>query len=127
MTELRMFCYQCEQTAKETGCTQMGVCGKQPDVTALQVLLLYLLKGLSLYANEARNFNMLDPKINIFTVKALFSTLTNVNFDPDRFIEIVKKSVTLKEETKKQQEFQKFLGAILMITNCLQKPLLMRI
>ncbi len=70
-----MFCYQCEQTAKGQGCTVAGVCGKQPEVAALQDLLIYALKGLSLYAVEGRKGNIHDPKVNTFTAKALFATL----------------------------------------------------
>ncbi|MCX8030785.1 MAG: hydroxylamine reductase [Thermodesulfovibrionales bacterium] len=100
MTEQRMFCYQCEQTARGEGCTQIGVCGKQPDVAALQDLLVYTLKGLSLYATEARKLGILKRDVNVFTVKALFSTLTNVDFDPDRFVELIKKSIQLREDLK---------------------------
>ena len=79
-----MFCYQCEQTAKGTGCTVQGVCGKQPDVAALQDLLLYTLMGLSQVAVEGRKHGVTDGDVNVFTVQASFSTLTNVNFDPQR-------------------------------------------
>ncbi|MBP1741302.1 MAG: hybrid cluster protein, partial [Deltaproteobacteria bacterium] len=80
-----MFCYQCEQTAKGEGCTKIGVCGKPSDVASLQDLLVYALKGLSLYAVEGRKKGVNDHEVNVFTVKAAFSTLTNVNFDPARF------------------------------------------
>ena len=76
-----MFCYQCEQTAKGEGCTKVGVCGKESDVASLQDLLVYALKGLSLYAVEGRKVGVVDPEVNDFTCKAVFSTLTNVNFD----------------------------------------------
>ncbi|HPU30471.1 MAG TPA: hypothetical protein PLM71_09130, partial [Syntrophorhabdaceae bacterium] len=79
-----MFCYQCEQTAKGEGCTKVGVCGKQPDVAALQDLLIYTLSELSLYAVEGRKVGIIDRDINVFTIEALFATLTNVNFDPER-------------------------------------------
>ncbi|TRO50574.1 hydroxylamine reductase, partial [Candidatus Bathyarchaeota archaeon] len=69
-----MFCFQCEQTANEKGCTQIGVCGKTPEVAALQDLLIYLLKRLSHVAIQARKENILDEKIDIFACKALFST-----------------------------------------------------
>jgi hydroxylamine reductase len=59
-----MFCYQCEQTAKGEGCTKVGVCGKQPDVAALQDLLIYAIKGLSLYAVEGRKVGVSDPEVN---------------------------------------------------------------
>ena len=72
-----MFCYQCEQTAKGTGCTVQGVCGKQPEVAALQDLLLYSLMGLSQVAVEGRKHGVTDGDVNVFTVQAAFSTLTN--------------------------------------------------
>ncbi len=100
MKEGKMFCYQCEQTAKGEGCTQVGVCGKQPDVAALQDLLLYSLKGLSLYANEGRKRGIIDRDVNVFTIKGLFSTLTNVDFDPDRFVSLIKKGIELREALK---------------------------
>jgi hydroxylamine reductase len=95
-----MFCYQCEQTAKGEGCTKIGVCGKQPDVAALQDLLVYALKGLSLYAVEGRKKGVNDHEVNIFTVEAAFSTLTNVNFDPSRFKSLIERSVKLREGLK---------------------------
>ena len=95
-----MFCYQCEQTSKGEGCTKIGVCGKQPDVAALQDLLVYALKGLSQYAVEARKKGIVDSDVNVFTVKALFSTLTNVDFDADRFVVLINKCVELREKLK---------------------------
>ena len=77
-----MFCYQCEQTAKGQGCTKIGVCGKQPDVAALQDLLNYVVKGLSQVAVEGRKVGITDQKTNQFTSKAIFSTLTNVDLIP---------------------------------------------
>ena len=71
-----MFCYQCEQTAKGEGCTKLGVCGKEPEVATLQDLLVYALIGLSQYAAEGRKVGVNDRDINVFTVKAAFSTLT---------------------------------------------------
>ncbi len=97
-----MFCYQCEQTAKGEGCTKVGVCGKESDVAVLQDLLIYALKGLSLYAVEGRKKGVVDPEVNDFTCKALFSTLTNVNFDPDRFIQLIRRTVTLREGLKEK-------------------------
>jgi len=97
-----MFCYQCEQTAKGTGCTVRGVCGKSPEVAALQDLLLYSLMGLSQVAVEGRKVGISDNEVNVFTVKAAFSTLTNVDFDPDRFMDLIRHSVTLRERLKTQ-------------------------
>ncbi len=95
-----MFCYQCEQTAKGEGCTKIGVCGKQPDVAALQDLLLYGLKGLSQVAVEGRKVGVIDNDVNRFTCEALFSTLTNVDFDPQRFPPLIQKCVEMRETLK---------------------------
>ena len=95
-----MFCFQCEQTAKGEGCTKGGVCGKPPDVAVLQDLLIYAAKGLSLVAAEGYRVNHIDNKINRFTCEAIFSTLTNVDFDGDRFIKLIKESVRLREDLK---------------------------
>jgi hydroxylamine reductase len=97
-----MFCYQCEQTAKGEGCTKVGVCGKESDVAGLQDLLIYALKGLSLYAVEGRKVGVVDPEVNDFTCKAIFSTLTNVNFDPNRFVQLIQRCVALRENLKEK-------------------------
>ncbi len=97
-----MFCYQCEQTAKGTGCTVQGVCGKQPEVAALQDLLLYTLMGLSQVATEGRKAAVIDRETNVFTVKAAFSTLTNVDFDPDRFAGLINEAVALRDQLKEK-------------------------
>ncbi len=95
-----MFCYQCEQTFKGTGCTVQGVCGKQPDVAALQDLLIYSLMGLSQVALDARKKKIIEEKIGVFTVQAAFSTLTNVEFDPDRIFKLINEAVSLREVLK---------------------------
>jgi hydroxylamine reductase len=95
-----MFCYQCEQTAKGTGCTVLGVCGKQPEVAALQDLLLYTLMGLSQVAVAGRKVGVSDPDVNVFTVKAAFSTLTNVDFDPDRFLALITEAAKKRDQLK---------------------------
>lgn len=79
-----MFCYQCEQTAKGEGCTNIGVCGKQPDVAALQDLLVYVTAELSFFAKEAVRYGLTGKGMNILATEALFHTLTNVDFDPER-------------------------------------------
>ncbi len=100
MENLNMFCYQCEQTAKGEGCMKAGVCGKDADVAALQDVLVYALKGLSAVALDARGAGVVDHDINVFTVKALFSTLTNVDFDPERFVELIRKCVAGRDALK---------------------------
>lgn len=95
-----MFCYQCEQTAKGEGCTKIGVCGKQPDVAALHDLLVHSLRGLSLIAVEGRKAGVNDREVNIFTCEAMFSTLTNVNFDGNRIVTLIKRAFDLREALK---------------------------
>jgi hydroxylamine reductase len=99
-----MFCYQCEQTAKGTGCTVQGVCGKSPEVAGLQDLLIYSLTGLAQAAVEGRRMNITDPAANVFTVKAAFSTLTNVDFDPDRFLALIHKTSEIRDRLTAQIE-----------------------
>jgi hydroxylamine reductase len=98
----KMFCYQCEQTAKGQGCTIGGVCGKSADVAALQDLLVYALRGLALYAVEAGKKGLAIEGLGPFTAEALFSTLTNVNFDAGRFPALINKAVAFREELKKK-------------------------
>ncbi len=87
-----MFCYQCEQTAKGAGCTEVGVCGKQPHVAALQDLLAYMTSELSFFAREGLKYAIkTDRETNLLITEALFHTLTNVDFDPER----LKKMLTL--------------------------------
>ncbi len=97
-----MFCFQCEQTAKGEGCTKIGVCGKRPEVAALQDLLVYSIKGLSQVAAEGIRKGVRDPEIDAFVCEGLFSTLTNVDFDPPRFVELIGKSVRLRDQLKEK-------------------------
>jgi len=99
-----MFCYQCEQTAKGTACTVQGVCGKSPQVAALQDLLIYSLMGLSQTAVQGRKVGVTDDEVDIFTTKACFSTLTNVDFDPLRFTDLINQAAVLREGLKKKIE-----------------------
>ncbi len=97
-----MFCFQCEQTSKGKGCTKIGVCGKQPDVAALQDLLIYSVKGLSQVAVKGRKVGINDNKLNHFTCEAIFSTLTNVDFDSDRFVRLIHETVRRRDELKEK-------------------------
>jgi len=99
--ELAMFCHQCEQRRGEA-CTTVGVCGKTAEVAALQDLLTYALRGLSYHAVEARNLGYVDDEVNRFTVRALFSTLTNVNFDPESFEELIARAIYLGDMLKEK-------------------------
>ena len=95
-----MFCYQCEQTAKGVACTVQGVCGKSPEVAALQDLLIYGLMGLSQVALEGRKKGVVERDVDVFTVKSCFSTLTNVDFDPERFVKLIHEAAAKRETLK---------------------------
>jgi len=102
MSQNQMFCNQCEQTAKGQGCTVMGVCGKNPQVAALQDLLVYNLRELSQLALKTRKMGVKDENIDVFTVEALFATLTNVNFDPDAIIAYIRRTEKFKAQLNQQ-------------------------
>ena len=95
-----MFCYQCEQTAKGQGCTVKGVCGKEPEVSDLQDLLVYISKAVSMYAYRARQFGAIDPAVDRFVVEALFTTVTNVNFDPQSIEKLISKGKDVIQSAK---------------------------
>lgn len=97
---MSMFCYQCEQTAKGTGCTAFGVCGKDPETAALQDLLVHATKGIAQYMHRARELGAKDHEIDVFTLEALFSTLTNVDFDPERLAGLLNRAAALKDRAK---------------------------
>ncbi|WP_040378506.1 hydroxylamine reductase [Dethiobacter alkaliphilus] len=97
-----MYCNQCEQTAKGIACTTHGVCGKDPEVSALQDLLVHAVMGLSLYAVEGRKKGITDPEVDRFTVKAIFTTLTNVDFDPARFQNYINEAVAMRDKLKER-------------------------
>ena len=101
--EYPMFCYKCEQTAGGKGCTKLGVCGKTPEVAALQDLLIFQIKGISCYAKEIiEQGQNVDKEIITFIENSLFTTLTNVNFDADVHVEMLKESQRIKEQLRKQ-------------------------
>jgi len=96
MSQNQMFCYQCEQTAKGTGCTVSGVCGKTAEVANLQDLLVYKLRELSqLLSLQTQKQNNHDETIDVFIAEALFTTLTNVNFDSEAIIAYIRKTEQL--------------------------------
>ena len=88
---MSMFCNQCEQTAQGSGCTKIGVCGKNEDLQSLQDILLFGLKGIAAYAYHARELGVRDEEVDAFVHDAMFFTLTNVDFNLDRHIEMVMK------------------------------------
>ncbi len=98
-----MFCYQCEQTSRGVGCQTRGVCGKDETVAALHDLLTHAVKGIAVYAHHARllgvadkRLRVCDPEVDAFVIEALFATLTNVNFDKDRLVELIYEAVAMR-------------------------------
>ncbi|MBN1492621.1 MAG: hydroxylamine reductase [Candidatus Omnitrophica bacterium] len=119
-----MFCYQCEQTAKGTGCTVQGVCGKDDATATLQDLLIYALKGIGVYGEKARALGVKDKEVDRFIIEGLFTTVTNVNFDAERIKKRIKKAYTVKEKVKedflkayKKKEGKDFNGELPVVTN----------
>jgi len=97
-----MFCWQCEQTRNGTGCENGGVCGKKPEVSDLQDLLRFTLEGLSRAALAAREKGCKDAAIDRFTVGAVFSTITNVEFDPERIQALIYKALEYRDILKEK-------------------------
>ncbi len=96
----KMFCYQCQEAARGTGCTIKGVCGKTPETAGLLDVLIYTTKGLSILANTARKNGIEDEDVNKFTIDALFITITNANFDNDRIIKEIRNGIKIREDLK---------------------------
>ena len=98
-----MFCYQCEQTANGKGCTRLGVCGKTPEIAGLQDLLIFQVKGISYYGNRLlENGEEVEKDTIRFIEKVLFTTLTNVNFDADVHVDLLRQSGQIKEELRER-------------------------
>jgi hydroxylamine reductase len=95
-----MYCYQCEQTAKGVACTVGGVCGKNPETAALQDLLIHTAKAVSMYAHRARARGAIDHEADVFVIEALFTTVTNVNFDPERLAGLIRKGTKARDRVK---------------------------
>jgi len=101
---MSMFCFQCQETAKNQGCTVRGVCGKTEDVAQFQDLLIWLLKGLSFYGVKARELGVSDPEADLFVAQSLFATITNANFDPQRFVKLIHEALELRDDLGRRFE-----------------------
>ena len=99
---MSMFCYQCQETAGCKGCTSRGVCGKTSDVANLQDLLIYVVKGISIYDLKAEEAGIKNNEVNKFIMDALFSTITNANFSREDFIARIKDAIELRDSIKEQ-------------------------
>jgi len=95
-----VFCYQCEQTKDGKGCTAYGICGKDPTSAALQDLLIHAAKGISMYAHRARQHGASDLEVDRFVVEALFTAVTNVNFDPARLEGLVRRAAEIRDRSR---------------------------
>lgn len=103
--ENKMFCFQCQETAGCSGCTVSGVCGKKPDVAAMQDLLVYVTKGISAVTTQLRSEGKeIDDNINHQIIVNLFTTITNANFDKESIITRIKETLGIKEELLKKVE-----------------------
>lgn len=103
--ENKMFCFQCQETAGCSGCTVSGVCGKKPDVAAMQDLLVYVTKGISAVTTQLRSEGKeIDDNVNHQIIVNLFTTITNANFDKESIITRIKETLEIKEELLKKVE-----------------------
>ncbi len=97
---MSMFCYQCQETAKGTGCSVVGVCGKKESTANLQDLLVHAVKGLAVVAAEAKKQGKADAATGIFICQALFATITNANFDDERITSLIKETFAKRDTLK---------------------------
>ncbi|MEW9097302.1 MAG: hydroxylamine reductase [Clostridiaceae bacterium] len=99
---MSMFCYQCQEAAGCKGCTIKGVCGKDENLAKAQDLLIYVVKGIAVYASKGREVGVVNEEVDTFVMESLFATITNANFDRNVFIERIKKGLKLREELKQE-------------------------
>src|SRR5574344_1302554 len=99
--DFKMFCHQCQETALNKGCSaKQGVCGKTAEVSNLQDLFIWTLKGISFWATIAKKYGWYDDKIALFIDKGLFMTITNANFSKLDFINSINQAIKFKEMVK---------------------------
>jgi hydroxylamine reductase len=99
---MNMFCYQCQETSMERGCLYFGACGKTEETANYQDLLIYILRGIALCAEPALAGGHADRETGLFLCRALFSTITNTNFDPDRFVAMIREGIALRDRLHEQ-------------------------
>ena len=97
-----MFCFQCQETAKNTGCTVRGICGKSEETANLQDLLIYTLRGIAVYSEKAKELDIHDKETGLFVAQGLFATITNANWDNDRFVSLIKEALKQREALKER-------------------------
>ncbi len=99
-----MFCFQCQETLQNTGCVKRGMCGKPADVANLQDLLVYVLKGISFWGTRGRDMGVVHPDTDLFVAQGLFATITNANFDADRFVALIKEAIKRRDALKDEAQ-----------------------
>lgn len=97
---MNMFCFQCQEAMKNTGCTVKGMCGKTAETANLQDLLIYVLKGISIYSEKAAGLKPIAKSTGLFVSEALFMTITNANFDDEKIIQKIQQALKVREEVK---------------------------
>ncbi|QTA37514.1 hydroxylamine reductase [Thermosipho ferrireducens] len=97
-----MFCYQCQEAARGIACDIRGICGKEPEVSDLQDMLIWVTKGLSYWNLKAKEYGIKDDEVNLFVAEALFATITNVNFSAKRISQMIDKAIELRDRIKEE-------------------------
>ena len=97
---MSMFCFQCQETARNTGCTVAGVCGKKEETANLQDLLIFVLRGIAVYGEKAEELGISLKEPGLFIARSLFATITNANYDDDRFVELIKEALVVRDKLK---------------------------
>ncbi|MBI9051842.1 MAG: hydroxylamine reductase [Anaerolineaceae bacterium] len=101
---MSMYCYQCQETSKNNACTIAGVCGKTSETASLQDLLIWTVKGIAFWGVKGRNFKIDLTEADDFVIKALFTTVTNVNFDANRFVDWIEQAVQIRDDVRKRAQ-----------------------
>jgi hydroxylamine reductase len=109
-----MFCFQCQEAAKGSGCTIQGVCGKTSEVANLQDLLIYTLKGISIFARSGRELGLTDSVTDKFIIESMFATITNANFVPEAFTARIRTGLSLRDQWSSRL---KEAGAVVPLEN----------
>ncbi|MEA1928315.1 MAG: hydroxylamine reductase [Candidatus Auribacterota bacterium] len=110
-----MFCFQCQETARNTGCTVRGVCGKSEEVAQFQDLLIFVLRGIAVYGEKADELGIALDKPGLFIAQSLFATITNANFDEERFAAQIREALVVREELKSSivaEKGEEYLGEL---------------
>ncbi|MFH1845149.1 MAG: hydroxylamine reductase, partial [bacterium] len=97
---MSMFCYQCQETAKNEGCTAQGICGKNAETANMQDMLIFALRGVAVYHERLKELGLQRNGLGRFVTEALFTTVTNVSFDVDKDAEMVEKALALRDELR---------------------------